>query len=401
MSHGGGVRAIAGGTDPEAVVRAIAVLADRLAGRGPVIAPVAASEPRPGHALTPPVAPPDADVLLATSGSSGRPRLVALDAAALLASARATHAALGGPGRWLLALGIHHVAGWQVLVRSAVAGEAPVVLDTTAGFRARDLPAAVAGLGSGHRRYTALVPTQLVRALLDPRATAALAGLDAVLVGGAALPDDVRERARAAGVRVITTYGMTETGGGCVYDGRPLEGVAVSLDDDSRLVIAGPTLALGYVGPGGRLVPGEADDGARFLTSGGARRLRTADLGHVAADGLVGVLGRADDVIVTGGVKVHPAPVERVLAHDPGVGESVVVGLPDPEWGSAVVAVVVPTLASAPPDLVALRARVSHELGAASAPRALAVVEALPVRGPGKVDRAAAARLAAGILARP
>lgn len=413
MRHDGDARVVAGGTRPAAVAAAVAAARLSLAGEGPAIEP---ADPRstdgpaqaegPGRPTGPYLprrpAPAGAAVVLRTSGSTGNPRRVALAADALLASARATHARLGGPGAWLLALPVHHVAGWQVLVRSVVAHAdaglppGPTVLDTTDGFRPTDLPAAVAAMPDDAPRYTALVPTQVARVLDDRAAVAALARLDAVLVGGAAAPPALLRRAREAGISVVTTYGMTETGGGCVYDGVPLDGVAVA-EVDGLIEIAGPTLALGYAADDGALLAGAGDAGA-FLERSGRRWFRTADLGRVA-EGRVEVLGRADDVIITGGVNVHPAAVERALAGLPGVEQVVVVGVPDPEWGSLVTAVVVTGRAAPPPTLDDARHAVSARLGRAHAPRAMVAVDHLPLRGPGKVDRAAAAALAAGILA--
>ncbi len=399
---------IPGGTAPPAVAGALAAWKAVLDGDGP---PLAVSPPRATHAggtgaggtaegLAPGQGrvPPGTAVVLSTSGSTGTPRHVALCADALLASADAAHARLGGPGRWLLALGIHHVAGWQVLVRSVRGGTEPLVLDTSAGFDPAALAAAVTQAGSTGRTYASLVPTQLVRVLSHPAARTALATFDAVLVGGAALPAGLRARAEGEGIRVVATYGMTETGGGCVYDGVPLDGVRVRVDD-GRLAVAGPTLALGYVA-GDDAVETGAGPGTHFVVRDDVRWVVTADAGALDPDGRVRVLGRLDDVIVTGGVKVHPVGVERVLADHPAVGEAVVVGLPDPEWGSVVTAVVVPRRGSAL-DLVELRRLVGSRLGAPYAPRRLAVVESLPRLGAGKVDRARAARLAAAILAGP
>ena len=193
-------------------------------------------------------APAGTAVVIATSGSTGEPKLVALSGAALRASARATEARLGGPGRWLLALPAEHVAGIQVIVRALLAGAPPVVMDLRTGFRPDAFAAATAALGPG-RRYTSLVPTQLRRILDAEGAVAALRSYAAVLVGGAALDPATRERALAAGVRVVTTYGMSETAGGCVYDGVPLDGVTVELDEDGRILLGGPTLASGYLHP--------------------------------------------------------------------------------------------------------------------------------------------------------
>jgi O-succinylbenzoic acid--CoA ligase len=168
--------------------------------------------------------------------------------------------------------------------------------------------------------------------------------------------------------------------------------VRVALDDDGRILLAGPVLADGYLG--------RPDlDADAFVQVDGVRHLRTTDLGRWSS-GVLTVLGRADDVLVTGGTKVAPAPVEQVLAELPGVGEVCVVGVPDPEWGQAVVAVVVPRAGARPPTLDDARRAVTDRLGAAHAPRRLVVTDSLPVRGPGKIDRRATAQLAARSLER-
>ena len=262
----------------------------------------------------------------------------------------------------------------------------------------------------------------------------ALRALDAVLLGGAAAPHALLRRARAAGARVVTTYGMTETSGGCVYDGVPLAGARVRLarptpaDGQGRATgvveLSGPFLADGYLGdPAATAYAFRTDDD-------GTRWFRTSDLGRL--DGAPGglsltVLGRADDVVVTGGVNVAPAAVEALVAVVEGVGEACVVGVPHPEWGQEVVAVVTTAwpspaapgsapgtgtgpgaegsvaVADAPAALVAtVRHHVADRLERAAAPRRVLVVVDLPRRGPGKVDRAAVARLAVGHLqARP
>jgi o-succinylbenzoate---CoA ligase len=369
------VRTITVDGSPERVGELVDALADALDG-GPPVLPLGPGARGPAAAP-----PPGTAVVVATSGSTGQPRFVALTAAALRASAGATAARLGGGARWLLALPAEHVAGVQVGVRALLAGAPPVVQDLRAGFRPDDFAAATALLGPGPR-HTSLVPTQLLRLLeAGGDALAALRGYRAVLVGGAALDAALHARARAAGVAVVTTYGMSETAGGCVYDGVPLDGVTVDLADDGRILLGGPTLATGYVG-----LPEET--AAAF--SGG--RFRTGDLGTRDGDRLV-VLGRADDVIVTGGEKVPPAAVERVLAAQPGVLAACVVGLPDPEWGQVVGAAVVARGAA---DADGWRAAVRAELGRAAVPRRLVTVPRLPVRGIGKPDRAAVAALLAG-----
>jgi O-succinylbenzoic acid--CoA ligase len=354
---------------------------------GPAVLPLAPGEP--GVAGSP---GPGAALVIATSGSTGDAKHVVLSAAALRASALATAARLGGPARWLLALPAQHVAGVQVVVRSLLAGAPPVVQDLRDGFRPEGFAAATRELGTG-RRCTSLVPTQLAR-ILDAGGAAldALRGYDAVLVGGAALAAPLRTRAREAGVAVVTTYGMSETAGGCVYDGRPLDGVRVALDGDGRIRLGGATLADGYLGA-------PALTAAAF--AGGW--FRTSDLGRWHDDRLE-VLGRADDVIVTGGENVAPAAVERVLAAQDGVAAACVVGLPDREWGRLVAAAVVPAgpVDPAPGPLdpalaERLRAAVRAELGRAAVPRILRTVAAIPLRGIGKPDRAATAQ----ILTRP
>ncbi|BDO43301.1 O-succinylbenzoic acid--CoA ligase [Cellulomonas sp. NTE-D12] len=332
--------------------------------------------------------PDDVVLVVRTSGSTGAPRGVLLSVTALRASADATAERLAGPGRWLLALPVDHIAGLQVLVRSVLAGTGPTVLPP-GPFRADRFAAAVAaavGTGPAGPWYTSLVPTQLVRLLDDAAGTAALRRFDAVLVGGAATAGSLLDRAREAGVRVVTTYGMTETCGGCVYDGRPLDGVDVRLDATGRVWLAGPVLAVGYRGRP------HLDAETFTVDADGRRWLRTGDLGRLA-DGVLTVTGRADDVLVTGGVNVAPGPVEDLLTGLPGIREACVVGVPDAEWGQAVVAVLV-VGPDGPPPLAELRRYVADRLGAAAAPRRVVVVPALPLRGPGKPDRRAAAALA-------
>jgi O-succinylbenzoic acid--CoA ligase len=226
---------------------------------------------------------------------------------------------------------------------------------------------------TGARRYTSLVPTQLLRLLDDPAGVDALLSFDAVLLGGAATPEPLLERARAAGVRVWTTYGMSETAGGCVYDGVPLEGVRVRVVDGA-IELAGPVLASGY-----RLAP--AATAAAFVDGW----FRTTDLGVVAPDGSLSVLGRADFMINTGGVKVAPSAVEAVLSAQPGVAEVCVVGLESAEWGQMVAAAVVP--AGPAPSVDSLRAAVRARLGGPATPKVVRFVSSLPLQGPGKIDR--------------
>jgi len=377
--------------------RLIARLAAALAGDGPVLNPVLPGTPPPG--LVGPV-PDEADdpsaVVITTSGSTGTPRHVVLQASALLASASATHDRLGGPGQWLLALPLHHVAGVQVLVRSLVGRTGPALAasgTTTSGFDPVAFAEATEAM-HGPRRYTALVPTQLIRLLQAGGAPLrALARLDAVLIGGAALPAALRAEAAGAGVRVVSTYGMTETCGGCVYDGRPLDGVQVGVDGDGQLLLGGPVVARGYLGAGDGH---EATDPDRAFDTdaAGVRWFRTDDLGALDG-GTVRVLGRADDALLTGGVTVSPRAVEDAVLTLPAVAETVVVGIPDPHWGQQVVAAVVPRAGTTAPTLEEVRAVVAARIEPAAAPRRLLVLSALPLVGPGKPDRRAVAALAA------
>lgn len=362
-----------------AVLGLLPVLADALAGIGPAWLPVPADDERETARLVDALAAgaPIQDgvaLVMATSGSTGTPKGAMLPAGALLASADATHDRLGGAGSWLLALAAHHVAGMQVLLRSVLAGTEPTVVTMDGGFDAAALVPAVAAMPSG-RRYTSLVPTQLIRALQHPGATAALAELDAVMLGGAATSPALLDKAEQAGIRVVRTYGMSETSGGCVYDGVPLNGVDVRISD-GRVLLGGSPLALGY-----RNQPGHP----AFSEPGW---FRTDDAGTLA-DGVLSVLGRLDDAITTGGLTVLPQVVEAALATHPGVRECAVIGVPDEQWGQRVVAVVVP--GTPVPTLAELRQYVAATAGNAAAPKELHLVSELPLRGPGKVDRRALA----------
>ncbi|GGK58563.1 AMP-binding protein [Ornithinimicrobium pekingense] len=325
--------------------------------------------------------------VLATSGSSGTPKRVRLSGAALRASGEATAQVLGGHGRWLLALPTHHVAGFQVLARSVLAGTVPVPVPTAPGmpFAAGPFAAAVAQLGPGSGlRLASLVPTQLARLVDDASGagTAALRALDAVLLGGAAADPGLLVRAREAGARVVTTYGMSETCGGCVYDGVPLPGVQVRVDpSDDRIRLGGPVLADGYEGD--PVLTAE-----RFPEDADGRWFRTDDRG-VWAEGRLSVLGRVDDVIVTGGHKVEPRDVEAALRRLPEVADALVVGVPDPEWGQAVAALVVAAGPGDPPSLEHLRSALAGVLPAHARPRRASWGDAIPLLASGKPDRAA------------
>ncbi len=304
-------------------------------------------------------APP---LVVETSGSTGSPKRVLLSRRAVLASVAATERRLGGRGRWALALAPTYVAGIQVVVRSLVAGHEPVVD------------------GWGDARFTSLVPTQLHRLLDSPADAAALAGMHAVLLGGGPIDPALRRRAEAAGVRVVATYGSAETAGGCVYDGLALDGVGVALGRGGRIRIAGPTLFDGYDGD-----PAATDE---VLVDGW---FLTSDAGRLDDDGRLHVIGRVDDVVVSGGVNVPTPAVAARLREHPDVADAAVVGVPDEEWGHRVVGFVVGTLT---PD--AARDWVAEVHPRSWAPRALVAVDAIPLLANGKVDRLALQARAAG-----
>lgn len=385
------------------------------------------------------------DMVLRTSGSTtGTGKLVGVSMDALVASARATHKRLGGPGIWVLALPAYHAAGVQVLVRAAVAGTHVFNAYKEGGFDpqhvAQVIDAACVAAGGAGRAcpvYTSLVPTQLRRALDDEQLRGALARLDAVLIGGAAADAQLLEQAKAAGIKVVTTYGMSETCGGCVYDGQPLPGVSMDVDQATGAIwLSGPMLATGYLGdeertrrcfvsrpqagegtsgvggtasaaesteagatrPGAEAGAGGPGAGSDAGTGEPARRwFITSDRGHIV-DGRLQVLGRLDDVIISGGIKVEPGPIEALLALNPLVSECAVVGLPDLQWGQVVTAVVVP--ASMPglgrvdegAILAQIRVYLEQKLSGAQCPKQVLLADALPYKGIGKVDRRALAQ---------
>lgn len=314
-------------------------------------------------------------VVVETSGSTGRPKRVVLRREAVLASVTASAARVGATGPWLLALPAAYVAGLQVVCRSLVAGHEPVLLDDHDSFAA-----ATAALGDGPR-FVSLVPTQLHRLLATD--AAALASYHTVLLGGGPIDPALRRRAADAGVRVVATYGSAETAGGCVYDGLPLDGVAVAVGTDGRVRIAGPTLFAEYAG--------EPERTAEVLVDGW---FLTSDAGRLDEDGRLQVLGRLDDVVVTGGVNVPGPAVAARLREHPEVAAVEVLGVPDEEWGHRVVAFVVPAGRGAAPEVDALRDWVAAAHPRSWAPRQLVLLDAVPLLPNGKPDRLALRGLA-------
>lgn len=323
-----------------------------------------------------------ARLVVTTSGSTGAPKRVMLSRQAVLASVRASAAALGATGPWVLALPAGYVAGIQVIARSLVAGHPPTRYDES-------------GWPDGTGWFTSLVPTQLVRILRSPEETAALARAHTVLLGGGPIDPGLRARASAAGIRVVATYGAAETAGGCVYDGLPLDGVGVAIDSDGRIRIAGPTLFDGYL-----------DDPVLTASTLVDGWYRTSDAGRIDEDGRLQVLGRLDDMVVSGGVNVPAAVVARRLREHPDLGSDraavEVLGVPDPEWGMRVVAFVAPieadgvSASAAVPSLEALRDWVAAAHPRSWAVRQVVVLEEMPLLENGKPDRQALRTMAEG-----
>lgn len=316
----------------------------------------------------------DVALVVATSGSTGMAKGVELSHTALQASVAAGLRRLGAqPGeRWGLALPTHHIAGVSVHLRAAALGTEAVVATDTAGVGHLDV------------EHVALVPAQLDRLLTHG---AAVERFTTILLGGAPAAPQLLERARARGARVVTSYGMTETVGGCVYDGLPLDGVEVAVDTaDARIRIRGPVLLAGY-----RTVTGQ-DHGVAVDADGW---FTTPDLGRLDPDGRLEVLGRADAVLISGGENVPLATVESLLGTHPGVADVAVGAVTDPRWGQVPAALVVPVAADRPPDLGALRAHVRAQAPAAFAPGHLLLVDRLPRDGLGKLPRAEVAALLA------
>lgn len=332
------------------------------------------------------------DLIIETSGStSGIPKRVGLSIEAIVASIDATHEALDGPGAWILALPAHHIAGAMALLRSTRHNFPPRIVDTSAGFRPEALIPAVRGaLSHGGAGYLAIVPAQLRKILAHSQAAQAVASLTGVLVGGQVIPQGLLDEARAAGIRVHTSYGMTETCGGVVYDGYPLPGVELRITDiegrnfvpagvEGRVAISSPTLMTRYL-----------EGGEPWLEMEGRRWLLTHDWGRLSSHGRLSVLGRVDDVVISGGEKILPSSVEECLRSFEGVREACVVGIESPQWGSVVSALVVKDERVRMSDsswAEEIYHSVREVLGKAYAPRVIVPVGELPLKDSGKVDR--------------
>lgn len=364
---------------------ALKALAAALHGEGPAVELSTAPD---GSPVVSPVQTPgfdDAVVVVRTSGSTGTPKATVLTVEALAASSMATALALRGEGQWLLALPVQYVAGLQVLVRSLFAGTRPWAMDLSTGFTPEAFTAAALEL-TDKIRFTSLVPTQLQR-LLDspaPETLAVLRRFNCILLGGAPASPELLQAARDAGLRVVTTYGSAETCGGCVYDGVPIEGVEVKVSDTGRILLGGDTVAAGYLD--------DADLTAEsFIEEDGLRWFRTNDLGSIDAEGVLTVLGRADDVVITGGVKVSAAHVQAELEKLDGVTAAFVTGVPSEEWGHAVAAYVA-VADSTPEGIRGFTAQRQH-LPGPLAPKTVMAAPELILLPNGKPDRLAMTEL--------
>ncbi len=378
-------------------------------------------------------------LVVGTSGSTGTPKRTALTARALAASAAATEnffdSNSDAASQWLLALPAHYIAGAQVLARSVLAGTAPVIARSViepVHFSPEVFLQAVERMSSA-RRFISLVPTQLHKLLesadanphLGAEIHEALGSFTGILLGGAPASADLLAAATALGLNTVTTYGSAETAGGCVYSGSVLPGVRVELVPEEgmpavpdiegksaieesvqvgRIWISGAHLASGYIGDAARTAE------HFFTAADGTRWYRTDDYGLLSpaaapdsnkncSEQRLQVLGRSDDVLISGGVKISARAVATVLEEHPAVREACVVGLPDARWGTAIAAAVtlVPFAGATPAEnspalneelCALLRARCTEKLGAPAAPKQLSILPDFPLTSTGKPDRA-------------
>ena len=365
-----------------------AALADALNGGAPVVPVAPGTDPDEIVALQQRELPEGTAVVVRTSGSSGTPKAVALSADALRASAEATAERFGGHGQWLVSLPTHLISGLQMLVRSELAGTQPVFFDGSfdaAAFLEQ------AEMLESERRYVSLVPVQFARLVeyveQDRAAAEVLRRFDAVLVGGQTMSLSLRSRAHALGIGVKRSYGMTETAGGCVYDGVEIGDTRVRIRA-GEVQIAGSSLALGYVGDAeltGRVfVTEEGRDGVPV------RWYRTGDSGELLG-GMLTVTGRLDRVIISGGVNVSLDEVERIVREHSGWENAVALGASHPEWGERVSLVVDIERDGAGPRLAfeQVSAALRASLGPAATPEWVTEMDEIPRLPGGKPDQTA------------
>ena len=247
----------------------------------------------------------------------------------------------------------------MVLVRSLELGTTPIVDGT-----------------SESSDFESIVPTQLHRAISrDEELSRALQSARAVIVGGANLSKDLFTRAIELGINVVTTYGMSESAGGCVYNNEPLPGVEIRLNEESKIELKGPMLAAGYLSTDGSIENSPAFHDGWFTTT---------DLGEITPENWLRVLGRTDDIVITGGVKVSLSEVERVISTHPKISAALCAVTSDEEWGQRIIVGIV---ANSPISLAEIRDYVGTRIGRNAAPRAIVKLQEIPLRGIGKPDR--------------
>ena len=362
--------------DPADPLALIPRLEEALTGRSCLL-PVPTNDPQRADLLrnTQRVGQPIADdiaLVVATSGSTGTPKGAMLTTANLISSADATHQSLGGPGQWLLAMPAAYIAGIQVLVRSMVAGVEPAYIDLSRGFDVAEFAARAHELAdTGDRCYTAMTPMQLAKATSSLQGIDALRRFTAILIGGAATNPRLLDSARKLRINAITTYGASETAGGCVYNGVPIPGAKVKVAS-GRIYLGGPMVARGYRNL-------DSDDFADGW-------FRTSDAGSLV-DATLQVQGRIDNTIDSGGLKLHPEVLEQFMLRIDGVTSACVVGVPDARLGQRISA------AYTGSATIAELLEAFDELPRWQVPKELKPVPSLPMLGPGKVDREAVTQL--------
>jgi O-succinylbenzoic acid--CoA ligase len=304
-------------------------------------------------------------LIVESSGSTGTPKRISISSKALIASAKATEEYFGTKGQWLLTLPVNYIAGIQVLVRSILADSHPIQMNTSVPFTPEAF-ALSSTLLTSEAKFTSVVPTQLVRlqqlAAQDPFLVKLLQRFTAILVGGQATSPDVLEFFREKNINVVESYGMAETSGGCVYNGHALSGVELELVEDGRVAIKGGVLANDVANAEGFLV--------------------TQDIGELDSQGKLRILGRADRVLISGGLKMSLDQVEAVAASVPGVVEVAATAVSSTEWGERVGIVYV----GSPEVADYMAGSVFEQLGIAAKPIRVIRVDRLPRLSSGKTD---------------
>ena len=328
-------------------------LANALNGAGPALAlsPISAK-----------TVPNEISLVVSTSGSTGQAKEVAISAAALLAGAQATNNFLGAKvgQRWSLLLPLTHIAGLNVLVRCLELGRDPIdCRENTGKYPEAD--------------FTAIVPTQLFRALNgDNHLLEHLKSAKAVLIGGAALSSELGGQARRAGINIVESYGMTETCGGVIYNGVAIGGTSYFVEENGLIKISSAMLATTYL-----------NDPSGWSSKYKAGYLLTSDLGKIINGKLI-VLGRADDVIVTGGENVSLAQVENVLSQNFSGIECAAFAITDPQWGQALHLAIA---GSIKPDEADINQSLSAQISDAAKVKGFIYLDKLPRTALDKVDR--------------